>query len=123
MAVQYSYEYVNESDAVHLAIGLAYYGLLKCSNFNKDNILTVNNNEYEINYGRLVGAYTTTFKISDPKVACEYLIMIALANGGESKSALLVCHEALRELILISREFGVLLGELNQTNGTKYRGS
>lgn len=122
MAVQYSYEYVNESDAVHLAIGLAYYGLLKCSNFNKDNILTVNNNEYEINYGRLVGAYTTTFKISDPKVACEYLIMIALANGGESKSALLVCHEALRELILISREFGVLLGELNQTNGTKIPG-
>ena len=47
--------------------------------------------------------------------------MIALANGGESKSALLVvCHEALRELILISREFGVLLGELNQTDGTKY---
>lgn len=122
MAVQYSYEYVNESDAVHLAIGLAYYGLLKCSNFNKDNILTVNNNEYEINYGRLVGAYTTTFKISDPKVACEYLIMIALANGGESKSALLVCHEALRELILISCEFGVLLGELNQTNGTKIPG-
>lgn len=122
MAVQYAYEFVNEADAVHLAIGLAYYGLLKCSAFNKDTLLTVNSNEYEINYSRLVGSYTTTFKISDPKVACEYLILIALANGGDSKGALLVCHEALRELILVSREFGVLLGQLNQVNGTKAPG-
>ncbi|RCK55393.1 Nucleoporin NIC96 [Candida viswanathii] len=122
MAVQYAYEFVNEADSVHLAIGLAYYGLLKCSPFNKDNLLTVNNNEYEINYSRLVGSYTTTFKISDPKVACEYLILIALSNGGDSKSALLVCHEALRELILVSREFGILLGQLNQVNGTKLPG-
>ncbi|EMG51057.1 hypothetical protein G210_3411 [Candida maltosa Xu316] len=124
MAVQYTSEFVNECDAVHLAIGLVYYGLLKCSSFNKDKLLTVNNNtnEYEINFSRLIGSYTTSFKISDPKVACEYLILIAMANGGDSKNALLVCYEALRELILISREFGILLGELNQVDGIKAPG-
>ncbi|KAI5952005.1 NIC96 [Candida jiufengensis] len=117
LAVQYCYESMNEADAVHLAIGLAYFGLLKCSDFNKDGILTVQNNEYEINYSRILGSYTTTFKLSDPKVACEYLILIALGQGGDSTEELRVCHDALRELLLISREFGILIGELNQITG------
>ncbi|KAI3403728.2 NIC96 [Candida oxycetoniae] len=113
LAVQYCYEYVNETDAVHLAIGLTYFGLLKCSNFKKDDLLTVYGNEYEINYSRILGAYTTSFKISDPKVACEYLILIAMAQGGDSKEAVSVCHDALKELLLITREFGILIGELD----------
>ncbi|KAI5960652.1 NIC96 [Candida pseudojiufengensis] len=117
LAVQYCYENMNEADAVHLAIGLAYFGLLNCSNFNKDGVLSVVNNEYEINYSRILGAYTTFFKLSDPKVACEYLILIALGQGGKSKSILQVCHDALRELLLVSREFGILIGELNQITG------
>ncbi|EGW33542.1 uncharacterized protein SPAPADRAFT_137464 [Spathaspora passalidarum NRRL Y-27907] len=115
LAVQYTYDHVNECDAVHLAIGLTYYGLLRCSSFNKDVLLSVHNNEYEINFSRLVGSYTRSFKISDPKVACQYLILISLVEPE-------VSHEALRELILVSREFGILLGELNQENGTKTPG-
>ncbi|KAG7663763.1 NIC96 [[Candida] subhashii] len=122
LAVQYTYEQLNECDAVHLAIGFIYYGLLKCSNASKDVLLSVFDNEYQINFSRLVGSFTRSFKISDPKVACQYLILIAMAKGGECKEEIAICHEALRELILTSREFGILLGELNQANGTKISG-
>lgn len=124
LAVQYTYEHINECDAVHLAIGLSYYGLLKVSSFNnKDELIIINSNdEYEINFSRLLGSYTRTFKISDPKVASQYLILIAISKGGKSKEEIAKCHEALRELILVSREFNLLLGELNPVNGEKVPG-
>lgn len=124
LSIQYTYEYINECDAVHLAIGLSYYGLLKVSSFNnKDELMIVNSNdEYEINYSRLLGSYTRSFKISDPKVASQYLILISMSKGGKSKEENSKCHEALRELILVSREFNLLLGELNPTNGEKVPG-
>ncbi|ODV79710.1 96 kDa nucleoporin-interacting component [Suhomyces tanzawaensis NRRL Y-17324] len=123
LGVQYAYEQINECDAVHLAIGLNYYGLLKTPSFsNKDELLVIHNNEYMINFSRLIGSYTRTFKISDPKVACQYLILIALSKGGSSREELDKCHEALRELILVSREFGMLLGELNSSNGVRVPG-
>lgn len=124
LAVQHTYEYINECDAVHLAIGLSYYGLLKVSSFNnKDELIIVNSDdEYEINFSRLLGSYTRTFKISDPKVASQYLILIAISKGGKSKEEIAKCHEALRELILVSREFNLLLGELNPENGAKLPG-
>lgn len=117
LAVQYVYENNSECDAVHLAIGLGYYGLLKVTNSNADNLITANSEGYEVNYGRLLGSYTRSFKISDPKVAAEYLILICLGKNGEHSQETANCHEALRELILITREFGLLLGELDQTNG------
>lgn len=124
LAVEYAFDLINECDAVHLAIGLCYYGLLKVSSLNnKDELIFINSsNEYEINFSRLLGSYTRFFKISDPMVACQYLILIAMSKGGDSKEEISKCHEALRELILISREFNMLLGELNQNNGNKIPG-
>lgn len=122
LAVKYIYDYSNECDAVHLAIGLCYYGLLRVSTSNTDELITLNSEVYEINFSRLLGSYTRTFKISDPKVAAQYLVLICLPMGGQSKKENAKCHEALRELILISREFGPLLGELNQVNGDKVPG-
>ena len=122
LAVQYAYDFINECDAVHLAIGFNYYGLLKVSSFHRNDLLIMNGNEQEINFSRLLGSYTRTFKVSDPKVACQYLILITLSKGGNSKEETSKCHEALRELILISREFSMLLGSLDQSNGTKTPG-
>lgn len=125
LAIQYTYEFLNEIDAVHLAIGLNYYGLLKVSSsFSKDELISLNphGNDYEINFLRLVGSFTRTFKISDPKVACQYLILIAISKGGDSKEEITKCHEAIRELILVSREFNLLLGHLNDDNGEKTSG-
>ena len=124
LAVQYVYEQINEHDAVHLAIGLCYYGLLKVSTRKSNDELFVLNssNQQEINLTRLLGAYTSSFKISDPKVASQYLILIAMAKGGRREEIFVKCQSALRELVLISREFGMLLGELNHINGSKTSG-
>lgn len=122
-AVQYVYEFINECDAVHLATGLCYYGLLRVSSTNTDDLVSITSEDvYEINFSRLLGSYTRTFKISDPKVAAQYLILICLSKGGQSKQEDAKCHEALRELILLSREFGLLLGELNPENGDSSSG-
>lgn len=122
-AVQYIYEFINECDAVHLAIGLCYYGLLKVTSTNTDHIILINSNDvFEINFSRLLGSFTRTFKISDPKVAAQYLILICMSKGGHSEQETDKCHEALRELILLSREFGLLLGELNEENGDSSSG-
>lgn len=123
LAVQYTYEYIDECDAVHLAIGLAYYGLLKTTTnirgTNQDNLMIVNSEgEFEINFSRLLGSYTRTFKISDPKVACQYAILIAMEGGNNVE----ISHEAIRELILISREFSMLLGSINSLNGERLAG-
>lgn len=123
LAAQYAYEVINDCDAVHLAIGLNYYGLLKVSSFNNnDELIHLNNYDYEINFTRLVGSYTRTFKLSDPKVAVQYLILIALSKGGDCKEEISKCHEAIRELILVSREFNILLGELSPLTGEKIPG-
>lgn len=123
LAVSYTYENNSECDAVHLAIALSYYGLLRVPKATVDDLLIVNSKgQHQINLSRLLGSYTRTFKISDPKVAIQYLVLVCLAKGGNSADELNKCHEALRELILLSREFGLLLGELNPQNGEKLRG-
>jgi nuclear pore complex protein Nup93 len=125
LAIQYSYDFINEIDSVHLGIALNYYGLLKVSsNINKDELIYLNPvvNEYEVNFLRFIGSFTRTFKISDPKVACQYLILISMSKGGDSKEEINQCHEALRELILVSREFNLLLGQLDVNNGEKTSG-
>ncbi|CUM66364.1 uncharacterized protein PRCAT00004028001 [Priceomyces carsonii] len=122
LAVQYTYESISECDAVHLSIGLIYYGLLNVTSFSSKDELIVFNDKYEVNFARLIGSYTRAFKISDPKVASQYLVLIALSKGNEPSDEISKCHEALRELILISREFSMLLGDLNQENGEKTPG-
>ncbi|OBA20393.1 NIC-domain-containing protein [Metschnikowia bicuspidata var. bicuspidata NRRL YB-4993] len=123
LAVQYVYENINECDAVHLAIALSYYGLLKSSKSTSDDLIVVDSNDaYQVNFSRLLGSYTRTFKISDPKVAAQYLILICLSKGGHNAEESVKCHDALRELILISREFGLLLGDLNPDTGDKVPG-
>ncbi|RKP32102.1 NIC-domain-containing protein [Metschnikowia bicuspidata] len=122
-AVQYVYEAVNESEAVHLAISLCYYGLLRTSSANRDDLVSVNQKQQlEVNFSRMLWSFTRSFKISDPKVAAQYLILICISKGGKSSEESSRCHEALRELILLSREFGLLLGELNAENGDKSPG-
>lgn len=108
-AVKYTYEVSSECDAVHMAIGLSYYGLLHVLSAAGDTFAVADKGRLEINLGRLLGSYTRTFKISDPKVAAQYLVLICLPRTPSLDAR---CHEALRELILISREFSLLLGDV-----------
>lgn len=118
VTVQFVYENISECDAVHLGIALCYYGLLKTPQGNHDKLVVANpKGGIEINFSRLLGSYTRSFKISDPKVAAQYLILICVARGGKDSEVVNQCHEALRELVLVSREYGPLLGDLNNETG------
>lgn len=109
LAVQYSYK-INEIDAVHLAIGLAANGMLHVSSYKKDELISVNDGQTRINFVKVLGNYTKSFKYSDPRIAVEYLILIALVN---EKEQIEWAYEALRELILETKEFTILLGKIN----------
>lgn len=125
LAIQYAYDHLSEIDSVHLAIALNYYGLLRVTkSFNKDELIYLNPtcNKYELNFLRLLGSFTRSFRISDPKVACQYLVLIAISKGGDCQEELSKCREALKELLLTSREFNLLLGEINGHNAEKESG-
>lgn len=120
LAVQYAFS-INEIDAVHLAIALAHYKLLRVSSYRgntEDDLITLNNGQREINFAKILGNYTKSFKYSDPRIAVEYLILIALVD---SKEQIELSHEALRELVLETKEFTILLGKINR-DGTRIPG-
>lgn len=133
LAVKHAFS-ISEIDSIHLAIGLTYYGLLRAKDYdsiitnNKQNDLTLVNSAglNEINYARLIGYYTRSFRVSDTKVALEYLLLINLASGGngalEKKSKYSnLTLEAIRELVIETREFSLLLGTINK-DGSRYPG-
>ncbi|VEU21771.1 DEKNAAC102748 [Brettanomyces naardenensis] len=119
VAVQYLFS-VSEIDSVHLAITLAYYGLLRVPDEKEDltKLLIVDDKGFRcINYARLLGYYTRTFKYSDPRVAAEYLFEICLCDGLNDKlrkEQIDLAQGAIRELVLETREFVMLLGRIGK---------
>ena len=72
----------------------------------------------------MIGYYTRDFRASNVEAAVDYLALICLNAGlpgalGISQSSL--CHEALRELVLETREFTRLLGDIRQ-DGSRIKG-
>lgn len=128
-AVHYLFN-LSEIDAVHLAVGLAYYGLLNVPDEAADEstitkLLSVDAKGFQaINFARLIGYYTRTFKYSDPRVASEYLFEICLCEGlpeTKKKQQIALGHSAIRELVLETREFVMLLGRIDK-DGTRIPG-
>lgn len=144
LAVSYVYT-VNEMDAVHLAITMANLNLLKFpsieftlnkeNQFNRDTntgvsnhdasitdkLISVNDkNQREINFVKIISNYIKSFKFSDPRIATEYIILIGLSTEKQNEQMHL-CHEALRELILETKEFTLLLGKISR-DGTRIPG-
>ena len=137
----YSYSYVA---AVHFAIALNYYGLLRVSDFSVNQIelckiscshlylpakstpVTLNTKDLpHISFGHMVGFYTRDFRAGNAEAAVDYLTLICLnagLPGAMGKSQASLCHEALRELVLESREFTQLLGDV-RTDGTRLKGA
>lgn len=78
----------------------------------------------QINFGRMVGLYTSDFRAAKAEAAADYLILICLnadlpGEAGQQQRNL--CHVALRELVLETREFAELLGDVRE-NGTSTPG-
>ncbi|KAF1953639.1 NIC-domain-containing protein [Byssothecium circinans] len=120
-AVNFLYQH-NYVSAVHFAIALDYYGLLRVSDWHTagSEILTYTPKQQpQLNFGRVVGYYTGDFRAARPDAAAEYLTLICLnadLPGDAGKQQAELCHEALRELVLETREFSTLLGDV-KSNG------
>lgn len=143
--------------AVHFAIALSYYGLLRvsdffasgeeismstpllseigfpqsphstqCSNANSnDPAVSFSVKQYpQINFGYIITQYTREFRTGYVDAAVDYFSLICLnadLPGEMGKSQAEVCHEALREFILESRDFAKLLGDI-RSDGTRIKG-
>ncbi|PVI01398.1 NIC-domain-containing protein [Periconia macrospinosa] len=120
-AVNFLYQH-NYISAVHFAIALDYYGLLRVSDWRTagTEILTYTAKQLpQLNFGRVVGYYTGDFRAARPDAAAEYLVLICLnadLPGEAGRQQAELCHEALRELVLETREFSTLLGDV-RSNG------
>lgn len=120
----YPFSYI---DAVHFGIALEYYGLLRPSDpMSAPNDLRSHSSKNlpQINFGRMIGYYTRDFRAADVVSAVDYLTLICLNRdlGGEAgRRQSSLCHEALRELVLETREFSKLIGDI-RPDGQRIRG-
>ncbi|OAG39976.1 hypothetical protein AYO21_05849 [Fonsecaea monophora] len=127
-AVDYLHSF-NPLSAVHFAIALSYYGLLRVSDFSVagNELLTFSTTQQPmINFVPLVAYHTGTFRTALPVPAVDYLSMLCLNSDLQPASLGLVhinaCHECLRELCLETREFAKLLGDI-RSDGTRIPGA
>ncbi|KAF4985286.1 hypothetical protein FDECE_16676 [Fusarium decemcellulare] len=124
IAYLYPFSYV---DAVHFGLALEFYGLLRPSDaMSPSNDLRSysTKNLPQINFGRMIGYYTRDFRAADVVSAVDYLTLICLNRdlGGEAGQRHgNLCHEALRELVLETREFSKLIGDI-RPDGRRIRG-
>ena len=118
----------SHTEAVHFAIALNFYGLLRVSDPNavEDEFLSHTTTELpKLDFGRMVGYYTRDFRAANVIAAVDYLCLICLNQdlpGEAGRTQVALCHEALRELVLESREFALLLGDLTQ-DGQRINGA
>lgn len=117
----------NYMSAVHFSIALDYYGLLKVSDINSsDDLLTYTTRQQpQIAFGSMTGLYTRDFRTADPAGAVDYLALICLnadLEGALGKAQRELCHQALTELVLETREFAALLGDI-RADGQRIKGS
>ncbi|KAK6583740.1 hypothetical protein PZA11_003470 [Diplocarpon coronariae] len=120
----YTHSYV---DGVHLAIALDFYGLLRVSDptaGGEDLMSRTTRNQPQISFGRSVGFYTRDFRAANVSAAVDYLVLICLNQdlpGQAGANQVMLCHEGLRELVLESREFALLLGDM-RSDGQRING-
>lgn len=117
MAISWLYTH-NYVAATHFAIALDFYGLLRISDASSPNtnLLSYTTRQTpQISFARLLGYYTRDFRTAKAEAAADYLILICLNKdlpGELGKSQTVVCQEALKELVLETREFALLLGDI-----------
>ena len=121
----YTFQYI---EGVHFAIALDYYGLLRVSDLSAPagELLTRSTRgSPQINFSHMIGHYTRDFRAANVVAAVDYLILICLNRdlpGDAGAQQTEQCHEALRELVLESREFAQLLGDV-RSDGQRIKGA
>lgn len=133
----------NYLTTVHFAIALDYYGLLRVNDFNGSDDLRkcciavydssnltravsyTTRRQPQISFGHMLGYYTRDFRTSNPTAATDYLVLICLdgdSAGEAGTRQVRLCHDALRELVLETREFAELLGDI-RNDGQRIKGA
>jgi len=99
--------------AVHLALALFELGLLSLPATIQSPLLSRDTGDKapgrRINLARLLMLYTKHFEATDPKEALQYFYFLRSMKGGKSENLFMSC---VGELVLESREFDLLLGQL-----------
>ncbi|GAA5859368.1 hypothetical protein JCM1840_004583 [Sporobolomyces johnsonii] len=117
-----------QADAVHFAIALAYYGLLRVPPQSKmaavELLVDPTSPTPSLNFARLIHRYTRAFVHSDAVEALQYLYLVCLNADlppprGEEQVSL--AHEYVRELVMETRQYSALLGDV-RNDGTKVPG-
>ncbi|RYO02514.1 Nucleoporin [Alternaria tenuissima] len=122
-AINYLYTH-NYVSAVHFAVALDYYGLLRVSDWTTagGEIITFTTRQQpQLNFGRVIGHYTSDFRAARADAAADYLVLICMnadLPGEAGRQQAELCHEALRELVLETREFSTLLGDVKSNGET-----
>ncbi|SMR48907.1 unnamed protein product [Zymoseptoria tritici ST99CH_1E4] len=117
----------NYLSAVHFAIGLDYYGLLRVSDINNsEDLLTYTTRQQsQIAFGSMIGLYTRDFRTANATAAVDYITLICLnadLTGELGKAQRELCHQALTEVVLETREFAQLLGDI-RADGQRIKGA
>ncbi|KAK8192564.1 nuclear pore complex subunit [Zalaria obscura] len=117
----------NYLTAVHFSIALNFYGLLRVNDFNGgDDLLSyTTRHQPQLSFGRMIGYYTRDFRATNATYAADYLCLIHLNSdlpGEPGRKQAELCHEALRELVLETREFAQLLGDI-RSDGQRIKGA
>ncbi|KXJ96986.1 Nup93/Nic96-domain-containing protein [Microdochium bolleyi] len=124
IAYLYQFSYV---DAIHFAIALEFYGLLRPADpwsAANDLVSFDTRGNRQISFGRMLGYYTRDFRAADVKSAVDYLVLICLnadLEGEAGAQQAELCHAALRELVLETREFSKLIGDI-RPDGQRIQG-
>ncbi|KAK4897969.1 nuclear pore complex subunit [Elasticomyces elasticus] len=120
----YPHNYVS---ATHFAIALNFYGLLRVSGdlSNEDLLSHTTSGQPQIAFGSLVGLYTRDFRTANATAAVDYLTLICLnadMTGDIGKAQKELCYQALIEVVLETREFAQLLGDV-RSDGQRIKGA
>ncbi|EMC93060.1 hypothetical protein BAUCODRAFT_125989 [Baudoinia panamericana UAMH 10762] len=120
----YPHNYVS---ATHFAIALDFYGLLRVSSdlSNDDLLSRTTRDQAQIAFGSMVGLYTRDFRTANSTAAVDYLTLICLnadLPGDMGRTQRDLCHEALVEVTLETREFAQLLGDI-RSDGQRIKGA
>ncbi|BEJ15888.1 hypothetical protein CspHIS471_0504930 [Cutaneotrichosporon sp. HIS471] len=114
-----------KTDAVHFAIALQYYGLLRVPPADETDILTgADGADPALNFARIIQVYIGPFHKVEPQSALQYAYLVALASDAPAPTGPAQRQLALdlvREIVIGSRDWGKLLGSV-RADGTKEQG-
>ncbi|ORY20676.1 Nup93/Nic96-domain-containing protein [Naematelia encephala] len=110
------------TDAVHFAIALAYYGLLRTSSIPDADLLTESERPV-LNFARMVRTYIQPFYKAEPTIALQYAYLVALGydspiDGVKQRD---MAVDMVRDIVLASKSWSKLLGSV-RADGSKETG-